>query len=557
MFGNIRTVLRRLVLLCIPFLVFLGFRVSAEEHWPEIRSGPFEVYSFAGEKPARETMNQLEQFRHALAVTLGKDDLHLMWPVRVLIFKNGRQSAGMPPVFAVGRDSYVTANVEDHLSDLTRLLIDQNTSRVPAFIERGLIEVFATLQVSGTHITIGAPPAQRDRDWARMHLLLCNPDFAGRSRVMISNLEQGSDLAVAYRNAYQKTAAEIEKLVDAELAAASPGTNTISALALNPNRDFNVQSADAGDVGLVKADLLLAANAPGAEAAYTALHGPDASEGLGLVALKAGHKDEAKRLFASAIESESKSARVYVEAAALETDAAKARKHLAKAMELNPLWAVPPYDLAQRETDLDRKAVLLKKATSLDPRNVGYWEALAKNETEASRFVEAQKAWGGAERAATTDEERAQIRKTRLDLEAERAEHEAAERKRIADEAAADLKRVQDASHAAIHQAEDAARKKLNPDGTAPPKATEWWSGPDAGAKVEGTLQKLDCIGSLGRLVIQTGDGKVVHILTGDPGKLTVACGPQKDPPKVSVLYNPKVNKKMGTAGEAVSIEFH
>jgi len=555
-------VLRWLVLLCIPFLAFL---LNAGEHWPFIRSGPFEVYSATGDRPARETMNQLEQFRHALAVTLGKDDLHLIWPVRILIFKNGKQGAGIPPVFAFGRDSYVTAGVEDHLADLARLLIDQNTSRVPPFIEQGLIDVFSTLQVNGTHITIGAPPAKRTRDWARMHLLLCNPDFAGRSRVMISNLEQGSDLAVAYRNAYQKSAAEIEKLVDAEMASGSPGTNTISALALDPKRDFDVLSADAADVGLIKADLLLAANSPDAEAAYNALHGPGASEGLGLVALKAAHKDEARRLFASAIESDSKSARVYLEAATLETDAAKARKNLAKAIELNPLWAVPPYDLAMRETDLDRKAALLKKATSLHPRNIGYWEALAKNETEASRFVEAQKAWGGAEKAATTEEERAQIRKTRLDLEAERAAHEAAEHKRLADEAAADLQRVKNASYAAIHQAEDAARKKLNPDGAPPPKATEWWSGQDAGAKVEGTLQKLDCMGSLGRLIIETSDGKVVHILVGDPAKITVAgggnttlaCGPQKDPRKVLVLYNPKIDKKMGTAGEAVSIEFH
>jgi hypothetical protein len=310
-------------------------------------------------------------------------------------------------------------------------------------------------------------------------------------------------------------------------------------------------------VNLVKADVLLAANAPGAEAAYNSLHGPGAAEGLGLIALKAGHPEEARRLFASAIESESKSARVYVEAARLEPDAAKAKKDLAKAIELNPLWAAAPYEMASRETDLDRRSALLKKATSLDARNVGYWEALAKNETEASRFVEAQKAWGGAERAATTGEEREQIRKTRLGLESERAEHEAAERKRIADEAAADLKRVKDASYAAIHQAEADARKKMNPDGTAPPAATEWWSGPDSGAKVEGTLEKLDCIGSLGRLIIRTGDGKVVHILVGDPSKLAVACGPQKEPRKVLVLYNPKVNKKMGTAGEAVSIEFH
>jgi hypothetical protein len=74
---------------------------------------------------------------------------------------------------------------------------------------------------------------------------------------------------------------------------------------------------------------------------------------------------------------------------------------------------------------------------------------------------------------------------------------------------------------------------------------------------VEGTLERLDCVGSLGRLIIQTNDGKAMQILVGDPKKLQLSCGPQKTPRKIVVLYNPKVNKQMGTAGEAVSIEFH
>jgi hypothetical protein len=547
---------RWLAFVCLPFLL------NAEERWAEIRSGPFHVLSATGDRAAREQMNQLEQFRHALGVVLGKDDLHLLWPVRVLILKRPKQ----PSTLGLARDAYVASPVEDHLGELARLLIDQNTSRVPLFIEQGLVELLSTLQVSGTHITVGTAPAKRTREWARMHLLICDPDYAGRSRVMIQNLEGGADLDVAYRNAFEKTRAQIEKQVDSDLASNASSTNTISALALNPNRDFDVTTADPDLVQLTQADLLLAGGAPNAEAAYNALHGPGASEGLGILALKANHKDEAKRLFASSIQSGSKSPRVYLEAAALESDSAQATKDLQEAAKLNPQWAVPPYRMALLETDFDRKSVLLKKATSLDPRNVEYWEALAKSETAANRFLEAQKAWGGAERAASTDQEREQIRKIRLDLEAERADHEAAERKRAADEEARDLQRVKDASRAAIHQAEQDARKKLNPDGSAAPQATEWWSGPDAGARAEGTLERLDCLGSTGRLVVQTTLGNTLQILVGDPnkivigggdGKATLSCGVQKPPRKVLVLYNPKPNKKLGTAGEAVSIEFH
>ena len=556
--GTILTVLRWFVLFSLPLLL------SADERWSEIHSGPFEVLSAAGERQAREQMNQLEQFRHALAETLGKDDLHLIFPLRVLIFKNSKEAAQFPSAFGLARDAYLTTSIGNHLGDLARLLIDQNTSRVPPFIEQGLVEVFSTLEVSGTHVTIGAPPAKRTREWARMHLLLCSPDYAGRTRVMISNLEQAGDLDMAYRNAFQKSSAQIEKQVDADLASGANATYPMNALALSI-KDFNVGTRDADVVKLAEADLLLVAGSPKTEAAYTALHGPGAAEGLGLLALQSKQTAEAARLFASAMESGSKSARVYVEAAALESDPAKASKELQQAAKLNLLWAVPPYKMALLETDLDRKSILLKKATSLDQRNIEYWEALAKNETQATRFIEAQKAWAGAERAANTEQEREQIRQVRLQLEAERADQEAAERKRQAEEAARDLQRVKDASMASIHKAEEDARKKLNPAGTAPPNATEWWTGPDAGAKVEGTLQRLDCMGQTGRLVVETADGKTVRILVGDPRKIvvnagaesTLACGAQKIPRKVLVLYNPKIDRKLSTVGVAVSIEFH
>ena len=524
-----------------------------------MRSGPFHVLSAVGDKAAREQMAQLEQFRHALGSALGKSDLHLVWPVRVLVLKNpGAQT------LELGRDAYMTSNVD--LTKLARLLIDQNTQRLPSDIEEGLIALFSTLQVSGTHITLGTPPAPaaRTRAWARMHLLNVDPAYAGRIRVMINNLEQGSDLDVAYRNAFEKNAAQIDKQLDGYVAAGNFGTATVSARALSALRDFHPATADAITSQLALADLALATHSPTASKAYTALHGPEASEGLGLIALEQKHASQAAGLFASAIESETKSARTYFEAGLLESNTTKARKSFHKASELNPLWAEPLYRAALLDSDLDTAAGLLKKAAQIDPRNVEYWQALAKTETAATRFIEAQKAWGGAERAAATIEERDRIRQVRLQLQGERADHEAAERRRKAEEEAADLERVKNQSMAAIHAAEAASNKKMNPKGEIAPKAVEWWSGPEAGGKVDGTIQRFDCLGRQGRLVIQAGDGTTIQLLVRDASQLvvsggselTLACGAQKAARRVLVLYNPKPDRKSGTAGEAVSIEF-
>ena len=549
-----RCTMLRLLLVAFPALL------AAEDHWIAIRSGPFQIFSEVGDHAAREQMMQLEQVRQGLAVVLGKQDLQLVWPLKLLLLKNGR-----PSELRFARDSYICSSVPR--KTLARLLIDQNTRRLPAEIDNGVVELFSTLEVSGTRITLGAPvpPRERTREWARMHLLTVDPAYSGRARVMISNLEQGADLEAAYKNAFEKTRAEIEKQVDAYVAGGTFQTTTLSGRPLNPARDFHVEQLDSETAKLAMADMLLADASRDAEAAYKALHGSGAVEGLGLLALKAHDNDGALRLFLSAIESGNASARAYYEAGVLERDAVKARSLLQKAGESNPRWSEPAYQLAQRETDPDRRAVWLAKAAALEPRNVGYWQALAQTYTAAKRFNDAQKAWGGAENAGATAQEREHIRQIRLQVEGERADFEAAERKRIAEEQARDLERVKNASMAEIHAAEAAANKKLNPEGAAPPKPELWWNEPEAAAKVNGALQRFDCIGKQAKLVLQSEDGKTVQLLVPDPaqillvsgGEKALACGPQRPPRNVTVGYTPKLDKRFGTTGEVVNIEFH
>jgi Tfp pilus assembly protein PilF len=331
-------------------------------------------------------------------------------------------------------------------------------------------------------------------------------------------------------------------------------------------RDFKpIQlDPDSGDIAL--ADLALANGSPQAEATYLKLHGAAAAEGLGLVALKQGKRNEAHRLFDSALASQSESARAWLEAARLEPDAAKARADLKKAMELNPRWAEPYVQLGDLDKNTpEQRALDLKKAAGLDPRNIDIWQALARTEMSANNYAEAQKAWGGAERAAANDEERARIRQVRLQVERERADFEASERKRIADEREQDIQRVRAQSDAAVHAAEEAARKQMNPDGAAPPKDAVWMDQLNGGAKVDGLFEKLDCIGNQARMVIKTSDGKSVQLLIQDPGQIalsgggekTFGCGVQRGSRRVHVEYNARVDAKLKTVGDVTTIEFH
>ncbi len=114
---------------------------------------------------------------------------------------------------------------------------------------------------------------------------------------MISNLGQSPDMDAADHNAFEKTPAQIEKQVDEYMKAANYGTTDVFGRSLNPMRDFHPQPLESNAAKIAEADLLLSAKQlQNAEREYTGLHGPDAAEGLGMIALAQSKKEEARRL---------------------------------------------------------------------------------------------------------------------------------------------------------------------------------------------------------------------------------------------------------------------
>jgi hypothetical protein len=94
-------------------------------------------------------------------------------------------------------------------------------------------------------------------------------------------------------------------------------------------------------------------------------------------------------------------------------------------------------------------------------------------------------------------------------------------------------------------------------------KVEPWWNGPSPNGKALGILKQVDCLGKQARLVIQSGDGKIVKLLVRDPTKIAIVganqqalgCGRQ-NPRKISVEYFPKIDAKLSTAGDVATIEF-
>jgi hypothetical protein len=554
--------MRRLLLLCtFPWLL------AADDHWVKFTRGPFEVMTDTAPRAARETLVRFEQFRNALGQIIGEDDLQTAVPLRIFVFKNAAGWTSVAPL-SEGRDRYAIVLGEkstvtpEVYRELTRLFLKSNTTQMPPAFERGLIEFFSTFEVSGIRITAGKPPAKPDLDWARIHLMVADPDYYGKIRVLLYNLRHGVAEDPACRNAFGKSAAEVEAAVQQHFAAGNFQTTRLPSRPMAES-DFPERQVSAAEVSLARADLLVGAQSAAEYQKLLAGHEkiPEAEEGLGLLALREHRTAEAHEYFEAAVEAHSTSARCYIEYAKLEPDRDKAEDALLKAAGINPKLAEPFALMAARDTDPRQRLMHWKAATERDPRNTLYWRSLAETYLDESNYTEAGKAWRGGEQAATDPAEREKFRQARMLVEQQRLDHDEADKRREAEEKAREIEKLKTQARAELHKAE--ARFS---DGTpvGADKPVPWWDGPKPEGKVSGTLKQVDCLPKQqARLSIEDAAHKLVKVLVAEPskvvytgnGEVTLGCGVQK-PRKITVEYFPKANARLATAGEVATIEF-
>ena len=113
-----------------------------------------------------------------------------------------------------------------------------------------------------------------------MQLVTVNPDYAGRSRVMISNLEQSGDFEAACHNAFEKSAKQMDDQADAYLKSGNFGTTVRVRARAEPGPRFQSDAARSGRrENRAGGSCCWRPDPPRRTAAYTALHGPQAAEG--------------------------------------------------------------------------------------------------------------------------------------------------------------------------------------------------------------------------------------------------------------------------------------
>jgi hypothetical protein len=507
---------RYLLPFLLPALAFAG--------WTQFQSGPFEVISEAGDKEARTTLNYLEQLRNALGQAVGQREIETVWPIRVVVLKSKRQTF---PELKFARDAWI-CGVEEITPQtavtLVDVLLQSWPGHIPPNLRRGMLTLYSTLDVDGTHVTLGGPPAAKDRDWARAHMLAIQPEYSGRLRVLLANLGKGIDTEVSYRNAFEKSADQIEQALNKYIEAGQYGTIAVSGKPINAQKQFYPKDVDEKTAALTLADLSYA-NGGSPEYAIP--------EGQGLVALRKKENGQARELLAQAT-----GAYALVEYAKLLPEALR-KPVLEKAAAANPRWAEPYKQIAALETHPAQKLAALRKATQLDSHDIASWILLAQTQEAAKQMADASKSWAAAERISDDPEQRERLHQLRAAGERARGEAELAARDEARRKTEQELQDLKNRALMEIRQAE--ARANAGKPVIDPKTLDEYKEEPGT-KKVSGVLTRVDCQGTQAMLHVQNGRS-VTKLLVVDPGHVAIggggersfSCGLQKPSRKVEI----------------------
>jgi hypothetical protein len=441
------------------------------------------------------------------------------------------------------------------LRQITRTLLENNFSKMPTPIEIAIETFFSTVQSTAVHVTWGAPPpqAERTREWALLHRIITQADYAGKAKIYLHNLVAGMDRGAASRNAFGEEGTKFEADVDQYYAAGIFNTSVAPNRPLNPDRDFSTTALTSDEGELMRADLLTPASA----AIYESLlrsgrQAAEANEGLGVLAMRDKDLAKARTYMEAARKAGTHNFVALTAYATLEDDPSRAIVILKEALTIDPKYADAHWILGEKLSDPARRLAEWKQAVNLAPRNDVWWAKYAQLCVDQKQYAEAGRAWMAAAQAAPDVQLRERYLTERGQIEQQRLDAEDEERRKEADAKAREINRLKDEARKDLADLE--ARVNTHPLSAREAANTVDFDDAFASEKLTGSLVRVDCAGKQLRLNVKNDDGQTVTLVVPDPkqfeikGGDSLICGAQK-PRRVTVSYKPK-------SKEATAIDF-
>ena len=565
-------------------LLLIVCRAVPAATWVRYTSPNFELYTDTREATARDVLGRLELIRHVFLDTAGPAGAPL--PVRVFVFASPRDFRPFRPT-EVTRGFYQSGPERDYIAmhdadeetmrvvfhEYVHLVLNHSVPAVPRWLEEGTAEFYSTLQARDERLLIGMPvpsllrvlgsqpwlsaaalasvtrdsPEYNDarksglfyaQSWALVHMLNLAPGYRKSMPRFSQLVYQGVPVTLAFEQAFSK---RMEDALNDLRAYLRGGTLPVTASMWKPPSaaEIAVDTVAPEQVEVAQIELLLRIGSHDAAAPRLKKlereHPRDAFvlTELAMFAMGARRVDEARRYFEQAIAARSTHATTYFEYAMLLRDSGaprdRVRELLREAVGRNPKHAEAHFLLglmASQDGDHAAAAAAIEHAVAVLPRQSYFWHALATAYRQLGRDEEARRA---ARRAA----------------ESARTSHEM--------EMAQSALRLTTAAAAANVAA---PRPTVNT-----PKS---WEMPKGDARVDGTLEHIDCLGQNARFHIRA-EGKSIALFVDNPGRILLntpssltfefTCGTQKAR-RVLVEYrrNPRAERR--TEGDITAIEF-
>jgi len=564
--------------------LILAAGVVWADEWVRLESEHFELYTNAGERAGRQALDKFEQIRQVFQEA-GAGSKQSPMPVRVYLFRSARdfrphkrgeatlgfyQGGAERNYIAMQAAGEETYRVVFH--EYVHLVLNHTSPRLPQWLEEGIADLYSTLEADGERLRIGKPVArhvetlrqkkwleaerlavvnhsspeynERNRasvfyaqSWALAHMLNLTRGYRDRFARFVQLLREGSPQGAALEEAFGKSMAEAMQDLRAYVAARRFPTAEVAWEAREPGK-VEMEAISAAQAQLALVELLLAQGlADTAEKRLRKLErtlprSAETETAWGLVEMSRRRFARARKRLEQAIRYGSRQASTYFEYAMLlrETggERGQVREHLEKTVQLNPFHAEAHFllGLLAANEGRHRDAVgPLQRATEILPRQAYFWHALALACHHAGDREQARKAAFRTLQAATTQEE--------------------------ADMARAAIRLV---------ETKPGKAEQDRPDVVTP----QSWTGKQGDRKVEGILERIDCLGRTARLHLRVGAARIAlyvadpeQIRLGNAPNLTFdfTCGAQ--PPRVVVVeYTARKDAAQETDGDVVTIEF-
>ena len=587
-------------------LVVAGLAQGAPPKWVKLRSANFELFTSAGERAGRRTIQQFERTRGFFRQAWQWEASDPV-PVRIVLFRSKKEYLPYRPgevaaaFYLSGHDADLIVLVAGNESsaaihEYVHLLVRHLGLRLPLWMNEGLADLYSSMrQVSGQFVVDYAPPeriatlrgenwvpleqvllagrdsqhyTERERagkfyaeSWALTHMLTLSQEYRPKVTELLQLLTDGTPSVTALETVYgipiEKLQRELQSYVRQDRLNAAVFDIKLDKSGERPS----AEPAAGLEVGLLLADLL--ANTKKTEEALAMYEkvssenpeAPGPYEGLGYLEYRLGDKDQARIHFGHAFELGSKNPRMLQRYAGL-----------------------------QREAGDENIVMTLLRAVQASPEDVETKLVLGSHFLQKGSYVQAVAILGQV-RNANAEQARPLLRMlahARLMLNQRESGRQAARQlldlARTPEEInhAQRLLALLERDPADVSEgrplSQDGARDefserevRLIPDETpVAPRGPENRRPRKETSMVAGSFVRLDCLGDQARMDLAVGgetvsllidDGGLVGLKGSDADRVDLHCGEQK-PRSVVVRFLPAENTELGTQGVVRTIEF-